>query len=712
MRLFIGAQVFSPTSSAVIVAPTAEALFGLWCATAPQLGAPGTGHRFASFAAVEAACAHGGAAMGAAIEVRLPGERARVATTVGRVLLAEALPVQVGFESVNRSINAAAAARIIEAAHTVAGHDGAAAVARELWSFGVRAATESGLSLSRGDLRSPAAMPAILAEARAARAWAEEQWDDGQLTEGERYNCLIRAWIAAEARARDALTSELASRPPLGVLCASGALEGLEAAGRCVGMIGVTRNPGGDLAELPVIHGFAEGLSAHESFRVAIESRANAVGTLAREAESRVLGEQLTSALGSVRITLLDCGARDGVTVGCLLDSHRVVVELGTRVLGRALVDEVRSADGRTILAGAGSIVDEASAARIDRARVLTARIRSPLTCAAATGICARCYGWDAQTRRPIRHRAPVGLAAARAITSLAPHLVSRMIYLGGDGHERDRDADTTTAAGVIQYDGVDVARPREGADRVMMGSRGRVTLLDDHGEAIESFLILHGDRPRVDDGERVSERRLVVERCGHEGKPIFAAVPVGAEAVVSFIEGEIEPNETIWFPGGVHGRRVLAASGTTMRLDLNGVGGPLDVVQLELPGHAIVLVAAGARVRRGHLLAVIPYPVVARGTVWTRDYCGGLPRLLEVARAREPKRADTFRESPRELLKTFGVDWMANGLVGELCDLFGYAKQPIAAVHLELLVHEMLRDSSLRGIEDLARAARRLPDP
>ncbi len=220
-------SIFSPTSGAVLVAPTAEALVGLWYATTPRTGAPGTGLRFASFAEVEAACAHGGAAIDAAIEVRLPGERARVATTVGRVLLAQALSGRVGFEVVNRSINARAAARILEDARRRGGLDCVAAVARELWSFGARAATESGVSLSIDDLRAPAAKEAILAEGEAVCARIEKQWCDGNITGGERYNALTDALEATEARFRDAVSSELPRRPGLDAMVASGALAGV-----------------------------------------------------------------------------------------------------------------------------------------------------------------------------------------------------------------------------------------------------------------------------------------------------------------------------------------------------------------------------------------------------------------------------------------------------------------------------------------------------
>ena len=730
--------IFSAISSAIIAAPTAEALFGLWYATASRPDAPGAGLRFSSFLELAAAHAHGAIDLDAPVEVRLPGTRLRAATTAGRVLLEQALPVRLDFELLNRAMNAAAAARVIEVSHAQAGPEAAAAVADALWSFGLRAATESGLSLGAEDLRGPAEKEAIIARAFEEVAYQARLYEGGHRTEGERYNGVVDAWEEAERQIGDVMARAFRARRPFEALASSGAIELRGALGRVAGMGGITSKPGGEINEVPVLHSLAEGLSPYESFLAATEVRIASTHRLDKEETARSLASKLEASLGTLRVVRLDCGTADGITLASLVEGRRIHIRLGRRILGRVLLEAVRSSVG-LVLAEAGAIVDETLAERINRALVPSVRVRSPLTCAETSGVCKACYGWDVGHRRFVALRARVGLAAARGIVALAPQLVYRPFDFGRMSNSTSQKSDVTTAAGVARHEGLDLIRTGERAVMVM-AREGRVVILDDIGEELESFRCVQGDHILVEDGAAVPRGAMVVKPGHDNGQLLVVDIPEGAEAIVGW-SGDLEALlETIVDPVTGLTYSVVAGRGVTLCLAALFADGTQASIAVTVPAGSVLKARIGDRVRRGDSLAVIPFSYGGRPP-WRFDLSGGLSRLVDILTAPMPKEPALLAEadgnvhmsqvdkkgfrirldpddggpphhswwpqphgcysgedhvhrgdilagttpSPRDLLRLFGSRTLGDQLLAELAELFAFAGQAIAGVHLEL---------------------------
>lgn len=331
----------------------------------------------------------------------------------------------------------------------------------------------------------------------------------------------------------------------------------------------------------------------------------------------------------------------------------------------------MRSVDGHTLLAAAGSIVDEATAARIDSDFVATAKVRSPRACAATTGVCARCYGWFSQTRALASPGARIGLAAARAIASLVPGLVGRTVWISNTGDPR-LFREEATASGVVRHERLDLVPSPDGDALVMIADRGRMTLLDDCGEEIESFVVVRGDEVEVTDGQRVAARQRIISRSRRRTRLAPADAPAVADRAPSAPLYSID----IW--GGLpRFLAILRAEEPESPTILAEVDGALEVIETRERGRRIQIHPDDGGPARHHWLR-------GRRSEWW-------PEDGPVARGESLGERGTD-VSPRDLLRIFGADWLAGGLHAELRDIIAYSKQPVADVHLEVVVREMLR--------------------
>jgi DNA-directed RNA polymerase subunit beta' len=745
-------SLFSPTSSAVRPPRSLAAAFGLWYATRAPSGDGSRLRPFASAAHVEAALSQGTVSLFTPIRVRLEA-RAPVDTTAGRVLLAGAVRAQLPFSLFNRAIDVRARARLLEAAGDLRGVHAAELLEADLDRFGLAFADPSGVSLAADDLRAPLEKPDLLAAALAAVKRAQQAYDDGEITDGERYGIVIGAWAGATDQLEDAARRGASPDQPLGALLAAGVVAALDAR-RCTAAVGPVSKPSGEVVETPAIHGLAEGLTPHEHFLTATTARAHTVSRFFRQESARDLGRRLLAVLGDLRVTEVDCGAVHGRTLGTTARARRVVAPLRERALGRTALTDVWSPHERARLLLAGAAISADAAERLHDHVVPTLAVRSILDCETRGGVCQRCYGWDPRTRGPVVAGARVGLLASRAVTEAAGELVHRTMHICGATAfpVMFSPGDATSRAGTVRWCRID-AEPRVDAEGfVMMGDEGRLDLLDEVGLSLESFRVRKGDHVLVPDGASVPRAAGVVSYPWWD-TPIVADLPRGATAIVRSTSA----------PGPLDEVTGLASRvAFSMHLEARLVDGTTLVLPVPLPPGARLVVSDGSPVHRGEVLALDRERREPDRDHELRDGLPGLVDLLDVARPSprallagadatvrfvesrpHPRYRALLRLDPaggarpsycraprdrallvddgdsvvagqaltggsrdhRDLLRIWGPRRLADHLLHEMLALFLDADLRIAEQHLELAVREMLRHARVDDPGDTALA-------
>ncbi|APR87312.1 DNA-directed RNA polymerase beta subunit protein [Minicystis rosea] len=602
-------ELLSPWDGSFLDAPTREATVGLWYATQDVPGVPHAG-AFPSTASVAAAFEVGGLAMHAPIDVRIAGRRIR--TTVGRALLREALPSAAPLD-LAKPLGAAGARRLLEAAHCTWGARAATDVAEALWRFGLRFATQSGLSLGMEDLRVPAEeKAAILDEAKREQQAAERDYQAGTATNGEVYHRTHDAFDEATARMHDALAHWLPAPHPLRMLRDAGA--GLDDADilRLVGVLPTARVWEG--SERTFDRSLADGLSPHDAFALTLDEAAARVYEPRRGAS--VLRRRLLTLLGGVRVTRYDCGTGDGAIAFPAVHDMQILASLRKRVTGRVALEDTWNSNESSPIVRAGAIIDERAAERLDRAHVPSVRIRSLLTCKARDGVCALCHGWDRAARRLPAIGARVGLDAADLLASRPrrPRLLfgaAARVYAS----YATRPSAPLPAPGWVRFEGITCIEvpvaPGEPKSRIMMADQGRVVVHDACGKEIAAYLVRRGHHIECEDGAWLPRGAKPVSTYRY-GEPMVAVIPEGATGIASW---DATRTQTIDERTGAP-EEVLDIHRVHIRGSIAG-GAPFEqIVPCEGDGHH-VMVYDGDVVERGTLIVLDAHPDPRKACSW-----------------------------------------------------------------------------------------------
>jgi DNA-directed RNA polymerase subunit beta' len=622
LQLRIHPELLSARDGSFLAAPSREAAFGLWYATLSRAAAAHAG-TFPSVAAVDAAFAAGALEVHAPIDVRIAGRLER--TTVGRALLRGALAPSVPLE-LGRPLHAAAARRTLEGIHRASGARAACAAAEALWSFGLRFATQAGLSLAAEDLRFVAyERGAILEEARRERQSAWKDYQAGKVAGWEVEVRAHDAFVEAGGRMRDALPRWLPPAHPLRALRDAGAGVDDAIIVRLSGVLPPMWAPSWEAWTFD--RSLSDGLSPHQSFALALEGRAVEVRAQGRAAALR---GRLAGALGGVRITRFDCGATEGMTARPVISDLRIVTPLGARVVGRVALADVLSSNG-SLLVRAGAVIDERAAAALDRLLPSVA-VRSPVACMARDGVCACCHGWERAARRLPAIGAPVGLDAVDMLAALRRAAQARSLGVLAArvyAPRALRPCEALPAPGRARYEGIAFVDLPDEVDepypRVMVAEMGRVAVHDDRGEEIAAYVVRKGHRLHCEDGRWLARGAQPVSTYIH-GEPQIADIPGGAAGVVSW--------------DATHTRRFDERSGRAWedieihRLRIHGAtpdGAAFEQI-VDCEGDRVrVMVDEGDTVRRGDLVAL---DARGRGTTET---CGDLDLERLISGSGEP---------------------------------------------------------------------------
>ncbi len=655
-------NILSPANGKPIIVPSQDIVLGLYYLSLERPGEPGEGMVFADIGEVEHALASGVVTLHAKIRCRYPtvdedGRPVvrRVETTPGRMLLSEILPrhPKIAFDLVNRLLTKKEISQIIDVVYRHCGQKETVIFTDRLMGLGFHHACKAGISFGKDDMIVPHTKERLVDETRSLVKEYEQQYNDGLITQGEKYNKVIDAWSQCTDRVADEMMAQISSTetdPETGrtrdlnsiyMMAHSGARGSAAQMKQLAGMRGLMAKPSGEIIETPIIANFKEGLSVLEYFNSTHGARKGLADTALKTANSGYLTRRLVDVAQDCIIVEEDCGTERGLTVREVVEGSDIIASLGERVLGRcAAVDIVDPLKGERLVA-AGEMIDEAAVDRLETAGVEAVRIRSVLTCESKGGVCGRCYGRDLARGTEVNIGEAVGVIAAQSIGEPGTQLTMRTFHIGGTAQFAEQSRVEAAHDGVVKILNHNVVEDSRGR-LVVMGRNTEILLVDENGRERAHHRVPYGTRLLVDDGASVRKGDKVAE-----WDPYTIPIITEQEGYVNYrdlVEG-VSMREVVDDATGIANSVVIEwkqqPKGTDLRprITLRDENG--EVVTLSnglearyfLSVDAILSVEDGAHVHAGDVLARIP-----RESTKTRDITGGLPRVAELFEARRPK--------------------------------------------------------------------------
>jgi len=637
-------NILSPATGRPIIGPTQDIVLGSYYMTRERPGAAGEGRRFASPEEVRVAYDAGAIDLQAAIKVRMDGQI--VDTTTGRVLLREIVPAQIPFEILNKVMDKKALGELIDQTYRRLGSKATVILADRLRTLGYQHATAAGISICVDDMQIPSDKERFVDQAQQQVHQIEQQYQEGLITDGERYNKVIDIWAqTTEQVARQMLERlgtdvvndeqghevEVPSFNSIYMMADSGARGSAQQIRQLAGMRGLMAKPSGEIIETPITSNFREGLSVLQYFISTHGARKGLADTALKTANSGYLTRRLVDVAQDMIVRGVDCETKDGIEMGPLVEGGEIIEAIGERILGRTALDDVLDPITGEVLVPAGAEIDEDRVRKVEDAGIERVVIRSGLTCAAPRGICVKCYGRDLARGTLVNLGEAVGVIAAQSIGEPGTQLTMRTFHIGGAATRRaEQSSAEATSEGRVHYHAVRTVEDRTGR-RIAMNRNGEIAVVDATGRERERHPVVYGAHVIVADGENVKPGAVLLE-WDPFANPILSEV-AGQIKFGDIIEGVTMAEQVDEFTG-LSSKVVTESKDPDMRprISVKDEGGK-TIARSLLPVGAYLAVAEGEEVKAGDVVAKIP-----RETTKTKDITGGLPRVAELFEARKPK--------------------------------------------------------------------------
>jgi len=650
-------NILSPANGKPIIVPSQDIVLGLYYITMERAGEKGEGMVFTDVKEIQQALDSKAVSLHAKIKARYrtideEGNKivVRVETTPGRMLLSEVLPrsTKVPFSLINRLLTKKDIQNVIDIVYRHCGQKETVIFADRIMGLGYSHACRAGISFGKDDLVIPPSKTTLVGETEARVKEYEQQYQDGLITQGEKYNKVVDAWSKCTDDVADAMMKEISTPKPgkpinsVYMMAHSGARGSAAQMKQLAGMRGLMAKPSGEIIETPIISNFKEGLTVLEYFNSTHGARKGLADTALKTANSGYLTRRLVDVAQDAIIIEDDCGTTRGLTVSAVLEGGEVIASLGERILGRtASRDVVNPADGSMIVA-AGGLIDESLVEQIEAAGIEVVGIRSVLTCETETGICGACYGRDLARGTKVNAGEAVGVIAAQSIGEPGTQLTMRTFHIGGAAQRGAEQSSIESAfEAKVQILNRNVVTNSSG-QVVVMSRNCEMVLTDANGREKARHRIPYGAKLLADEGTQVTKGTKLAEWDPYT-LPILTERE-GVAHYVDLIEG-LSMREVLDEATGITSKVVVdwkqqpRGSDLRPRITLRDESG--EVVQLGnglearyfMSVDAILSIENGAKVHAGDVLARIP-----RESSKTRDITGGLPRVAELFEARRPK--------------------------------------------------------------------------
>ncbi|MED5518371.1 MAG: DNA-directed RNA polymerase subunit beta', partial [Pseudomonadota bacterium] len=668
-------NILSPANGKPIIVPSQDIILGLYYLSLEREAQPGEGMVFRDIAEVEHALNSGAVTLHTKVQARVEvvdenGETAvkRVQVTPGRLKILQILPrsSMVPIDVINRVLTKKEVSNVIDVVYRHCGQKETVIFADRLMELGFRHACMAGISFGKDDLVIPGAKGALVEEANTQVKDFEQQYLDGLITQGEKYNKVVDVWsrctdkVAEEMMGGISNAEDGASTNAVWMMAHSGARGSPAQIKQLAGMRGLMAKPSGEIIETPIISNFKEGLTVLEYFNSTHGARKGLADTALKTANSGYLTRRLVDVAQDCIITEEDCGTDEGLTVSAVIEGGDVLESLSERILGRTAAEDVKHPITEEVIVEGGEIIDEAMADDIENAGIDAVRIRSVLTCKTKVGVCGACYGRDLARGTRVNIGEAVGVIAAQSIGEPGTQLTMRTFHIGGAAQRgAEQSSVEATMAGTIKIENRNVVTNSESV-LIVMNRTTEIILADEGGRERARHRVPYGSRLLVDEGSVVEPGQVLAEWDPYT-VPIITEKE-GTANYVDLVDG-VSMNEVMDETTGIASRVVVdwkqQPRGGELRPRITLRDDDGEVIQLAnglearyfLSVGAVLSVSNGVKVQAGDVIARIP-----RESTKTRDITGGLPRVAELFEARKPKDYAIISEGPGRV--EFGKDY------------------------------------------------------
>ena len=419
-----------PSSGEPIITPTLDMVLGCYYLTTIKPEAKREGTVFGSFEEAKLTYELGAIDLRAEIEVReRQGGEQRIKTSVGRIIFNEVLPLELGFY--NKTIDKSALKQIVTDCYKLLSNEDMAVVLDNLKQLGFHYATKSGVTIAMSDIKVPQSKPKLLAEAEERTAIIETQYRRGLITEEEKYDGVVEAWIETTDRITDTISETLDRYGGIYMMATSGAKGNISQIRQMAGMRGLMTNPSGKIIDFPIKSSLREGLSVLEYFISTHGARKGLADTALRTSGSGYLTRRLIDVAQDVITLQEDCGTLDGIWLSKPQEKE-LLPPLAERITGRLAASKLVNPHSGETIVERNEEIDEQKVNEIVNAGITTVHVRSPLSCQSRQGACQRCYGRDLARRRLVAPKTAVGITAAQSIGEPGTQLTLRTFHTGG----------------------------------------------------------------------------------------------------------------------------------------------------------------------------------------------------------------------------------------------------------------------------------------
>ncbi len=637
-------NVLSPANGEPMIVPTQDMVLGVYYISLINGEHDDKSPRFANMDEVQLALENKSITLHTPIVARIKGKTYK--TTAGRMILGELLPDcdEMPFDLVNKVMSRGEIKSLLSTAYERCGDKAMIMLADGLKNTGFEQAARSGISIGYDDVVIPEEKKDLIAESEKAAAEIEEQYQNGLLSGGERYNKLIDLWHKTTDRLGDMAYAALGKTTgdnwnSVYMMALSGARGSKRQIQQLAGMRGMMQKPDGSIIEVPIISNFKEGLTMSEYFTSTHGARKGMSDTALKTADAGYLTRRLVELAQNTVITEHDCGTTDFITAKPVYQGSTLSVALGDVVLGRTAAHDIIHPITKEVIVPAGELITKAASKKINESGLPSVDVRSVLTCC-CDGLCAKCYGMDLSRNALVHVGEAVGVVAGQSIGEPGTQLTLRTFHIGGvaSGGAESHFIEVPVP-GTVKLSGVNTIK--NSAGRVVVLSRnGKLTIVDDEGKELFSSNLPYASMLIVNDGDKVEKGAKVAE-----WDPYSNTIIAEKDGIVNFNDliENVSYQEEVDSMTGIVSRKVINWKTNTKKalkpavtlVDESGnvisLGGK-KIAEYLLPIYSILNVANGDKVFAGDILARIPVQ-----TKRTGDITGGLPRVNELLEVRRP---------------------------------------------------------------------------
>ncbi|HMF54973.1 MAG TPA: DNA-directed RNA polymerase subunit beta' [Pyrinomonadaceae bacterium] len=768
-------NILSPANGQPIAVPSQDIVLGCYYLTRERVGAKGEGRLFSSNDEVLLALDAKEVTTQTQIKLRIVGDlidltqehdpqdvmratvqenvRRVINTTVGRVIFNDQIPAGLGF--INGTLKKKGLQSLVNYCHIRLGHETTVKMLDDLKQLGFLYATKAGISIGIDDLVTPDSKRTLVDKADRDVIDVEQQYLDGVITNGERYNKVIAIWSEVTDRvakemflAMDEREKSSGELNPILIMSDSGARGSAQQIRQLAGMRGLMAKPSGEIIETPIRANFREGLNVLQYFISTHGARKGLADTALKTADSGYLTRRLVDVAQDVIVSEPDCGTLKGISSTAIVEGGEEIESLRDRIVGRVSLDDVIDpVEGNSIVETNQEITEDL-ASEIQRSGVQRVRIRSVLTCESRRGVCIKCYGRNLATGQMVDIGEAVGVIAAQSIGEPGTQLTMRTFHIGGTARLEEQSKHEARMDGTIKYVELQTVKNRRG-EIIAMNRNGALTIMDERGREVARHQIVYGAHIQVENGQRVSEDQLLAT-----WDPFTFAILTEVAGNVKYQdlkEGVTVDEEVDEVTG--QSRWVVKDSPDEKRqprLEIRSGNKVLKTYQM--PVRANLMVGDGDIVEPGDIIAKIP-----RETTKTKDITGGLPRVVELFEARKPGETAVMSEidgivklgpiskgkrkliitgddgeereydiprgthinvqegdrvragealmdgplNPHDILRVLGMNRLQEYLVNEIQEVYRLQGVNINDKHIEVIVRQMLRWVKIKEVGD-----------